>query len=338
MKCPKCDYLGFETGDRCKNCGYDFSLMTDPSPGDGDLLLREPDPFAGPNDWLNQLDRDIRLAPSSLPTPTPEALSPLALDAIAAPTAPAAARAATAVDLDPVVEPPRTAARRVTPPLPLFQPGALDDDEPLIKMPAAPRAPLAVRRTPETPRLRAVPKPARRIETAAAPAEPVLDFQDDPAADTPIHTDRAPAPHAAHASAVTAEASRRLAALALDNAILFSIDGIVIYLTLQMAALTLSDWRMLPVLPLLAFLLLVKGAYFCAFTLVGGQTIGKMAARIRVVTLDGRALDPPLAIRRTLAGALSLLSLGLTFIPVLIAADRRAVHDHVARTRVIAVG
>ena len=26
MKCPKCDYLGFETGDRCKNCGYDFSL------------------------------------------------------------------------------------------------------------------------------------------------------------------------------------------------------------------------------------------------------------------------------------------------------------------------
>ena len=27
MKCPKCDYLGFETGDRCKNCGYDFSLL-----------------------------------------------------------------------------------------------------------------------------------------------------------------------------------------------------------------------------------------------------------------------------------------------------------------------
>lgn len=26
MKCPKCGYLGFETGDRCKNCGFDFSL------------------------------------------------------------------------------------------------------------------------------------------------------------------------------------------------------------------------------------------------------------------------------------------------------------------------
>jgi len=28
MKCPKCLYIGFETGDRCKNCGYDFSLLT----------------------------------------------------------------------------------------------------------------------------------------------------------------------------------------------------------------------------------------------------------------------------------------------------------------------
>ena len=26
MKCPKCGYLGFETSDRCRNCGYDFSL------------------------------------------------------------------------------------------------------------------------------------------------------------------------------------------------------------------------------------------------------------------------------------------------------------------------
>src|SRR5262245_55439625 len=26
MKCPKCGYLGFEQVDRCRNCGYDFSL------------------------------------------------------------------------------------------------------------------------------------------------------------------------------------------------------------------------------------------------------------------------------------------------------------------------
>jgi uncharacterized RDD family membrane protein YckC len=30
MKCPKCGYLGFEHVDRCRNCGYDFSLAAMP--------------------------------------------------------------------------------------------------------------------------------------------------------------------------------------------------------------------------------------------------------------------------------------------------------------------
>ena len=42
MKCPKCDYLGFETGDRCKNCGYDFSLLAAPEPEPADLSLTLP--------------------------------------------------------------------------------------------------------------------------------------------------------------------------------------------------------------------------------------------------------------------------------------------------------
>jgi uncharacterized RDD family membrane protein YckC len=28
MKCPKCGYLGFEAVERCRNCGYDFSLTS----------------------------------------------------------------------------------------------------------------------------------------------------------------------------------------------------------------------------------------------------------------------------------------------------------------------
>ena len=144
MKCPKCDYLGFETGDRCKNCGYDFSLMTDSMVRDADLVLREPDSGSGPNDWLKQLDRDVELNPRATPEPAPGPLAPLPLDSVAA--------APTSVE----VEAPRAAPRRVAPSLPLFQPGSLDDDQPLIRMSAAPRAPLAVRRTPDTPRLRAV--------------------------------------------------------------------------------------------------------------------------------------------------------------------------------------
>jgi uncharacterized RDD family membrane protein YckC len=40
MKCPKCGYLGFEQVDRCRNCGYEFSLAPrDPTP---ELPLHDP--------------------------------------------------------------------------------------------------------------------------------------------------------------------------------------------------------------------------------------------------------------------------------------------------------
>lgn len=29
MRCPKCHYISFESGDRCRNCGYDFSLTAE---------------------------------------------------------------------------------------------------------------------------------------------------------------------------------------------------------------------------------------------------------------------------------------------------------------------
>ena len=27
-KCPKCQYFSFDSGDRCRNCGYEFSLAS----------------------------------------------------------------------------------------------------------------------------------------------------------------------------------------------------------------------------------------------------------------------------------------------------------------------
>ena len=59
MKCPKCDYLGFETGDTCKNCGYDFSLIGDP---DGDPIEVDLDLD------LRSVDSDPALVPDSLGT------------------------------------------------------------------------------------------------------------------------------------------------------------------------------------------------------------------------------------------------------------------------------
>ena len=42
MKCPKCGYLGFETTDRCRNCGYDFSFAAPSLPSELPLRSRRP--------------------------------------------------------------------------------------------------------------------------------------------------------------------------------------------------------------------------------------------------------------------------------------------------------
>ena len=34
MKCPKCQYISFGNGSRCRNCGYEFSLTGEPPPAD----------------------------------------------------------------------------------------------------------------------------------------------------------------------------------------------------------------------------------------------------------------------------------------------------------------
>jgi len=85
MKCPKCQYITFDGGDRCRNCGYDFSLAVDlPAPDlqihDGlepvgpftDIPLRDaaPDTASLP---LFRRDRTDPDAPLLTPSPTPRA-------------------------------------------------------------------------------------------------------------------------------------------------------------------------------------------------------------------------------------------------------------------------
>lgn len=309
MKCPKCSYLGFETGDRCKNCGYDFSLIPEPprqADSDIDLALRSSDdtlPAFVP--WDDTFDISDPVLPA------PELLS--------------------------------IQAERTDRKLPLFAP-PFDPagDEPLIKLPATPRPPLAVRRTPDRPRSRAVPRPSRPIASAPAlelfteeaPAAPIVESAADVRARTAARL--APSlPQPAHAE--VSGAGPRLAAAAVDHVLLSAIDLTVVYFTLRMTGLTMADWAALPPVPLVAFLLLVKLSYFSAFTAVGGQTIGKMAARIQVVTTDDESVDGARAARRALAGAVSAALLGLGYLPALIGSERRALHDRVTRTRVIAL-
>jgi uncharacterized RDD family membrane protein YckC len=345
MKCPKCEYLGFETGDRCKNCGYDFSMLAaDDVIPDLDLQTHD-ETSPAPDAWLKELDQEFGIHQADDSTIDPFApATPTADDSIAptrvsdiAPTANGivptndSAIVPTRDGVPPTrVSPVATAAdSRNEPALPLFPPGRAGDDEPLIRLPAAPRAPLAVRRTPDAQRLRAFARSAPRE------SEPGFEFvpaaaERGGAAALPVGRARAVA-----AGVAASGAWARLQAVAIDHAILLAIDASVVYFTLKIAALTLADWRLVPLAPLMAFLLLLKFTYFSAFTAVGGQTIGKMGSGIRVIADDGTLVDPSRAVRRTLAGAVSLLTLGAGFAPAIFGADRRALHDRLAHTRVV---
>ena len=361
MKCPKCSYLGFNTGDRCKNCGYDFSLVTaDRDHGDieDDLEFRPSDDLTTAIEWDDSFDQAMTalasfpdISDSIPPTPDPAAITSEpalaetaqtnlpALDpgGIGSESAPPEAAPAEAAPVE--IAPAETA--RTNRGMSLFT-EAFDDfgDEPLITVPAAPRRPLAVRRTPRTPRLRVVPKASQSVAVRpalelwdAAPEMPLVESV--PEVHAGAVTAAAEPRSRAEEGGEVAGAARRLAAVALDHVLLFAIDLSVMYFTLRMVGLPLADWRALPLAPLAAFLLLIKLSYFWGFTAVGGQTIGKMAARIQVVTMESAPVDGGCALTRALAGAVSASVLGLGYLPALAGSDRLALHDYVTHTRVI---
>lgn len=286
MKCPKCGYLGFEPVDRCRNCGYEFSLAETAS--------------------LPELS--IRAEPPAL-----DPLADLAILDAAVPPVPDPAPVSSSSDL------------------PLF--GApLTSDEPLIRRPSPPRPPLAVRRaTPEVPRLRSEQPRAQPLE---------LDL-DTPIAPSGRTVRNAPAPlpewPAVDIEGASDDAGlgARLLAVILDLAVLASIDAVVIYFTMQICGITWNDLDILPKAPLIAFLLVQNGGYLVAFT-AGGQTLGKMATGIKVVTAGSRSqLDLGRAILRTACWVVLAVPAGLGFLTALFSSDHRGLHDRFARTRVV---
>lgn len=270
MKCAKCGYLGFESGDRCRNCGYELSLSE-----------------------LNTDMLDVTLHRGS-----DESRPPLDLDRIIGGPEPA---------------PPDD--------LPLF-----GDDKPLITSPPKPRAPLGVRRaTPEVPR-------ARARTTKTEPRADML-FDTPPAG---VVSDACDAARPAVESAeLPAGAASRILAATVDAALIVTLDAAVLYLTLRLLGLATAQTLELPLLPLLAFFLLLNGGYFVAFTAVGGQSIGKMALGIRVISQEESTVPIGRATVRTLAYLVSALPLGAGFLAGVFSGDGLALHDRLAHTRVV---
>lgn len=310
MKCPKCGYLGFEPADRCRNCGYDFSLSS--TQQEPDLPIRA-EPAAETKGAL----ADLSLVDAAMSKPLPGQLAADGERSFGATNGDAQA-AAPSVSV--------RGSRRGD--LPLFG-GSTADDLPLITKPSPPRSPLAVRRaTPEVPRMRPEPR------------APLLDLSTQTRAAVSDATTARPAPGEwADASGAsdgeTASVLARLFAVAVDLAILAAIDAVVVYFTMQICGLTLSDITILPKVPLTAFLVVQNGGYLVAFT-AGGQTLGKMMTGIRVISARG---DDPIkisrSILRTLVWTLLAVPAGLGFATALFSRERRGLHDYFAGTRVV---
>jgi len=133
-----------------------------------------------------------------------------------------------------------------------------------------------------------------------------------------------------------ATVTARILAVVIDLLLLSAIDAIVVYFTMQICGLTLEDLGVLPKGPLLAFLLVQNGGYLVAFT-AGGQTLGKMAAGIRVVPTESASLDLGHAFLRELMWFLLAVPVGLGFVTALFSRDHRGLHDRFAGTRVVRV-
>jgi uncharacterized RDD family membrane protein YckC len=137
-----------------------------------------------------------------------------------------------------------------------------------------------------------------------------------------------------------APAGARIFAAIIDLTIVGGIDAAILYLTLRILDLHMADARALPIVPFLAFLLLLNGSYFAAFVAAGGQTIGKMASGIRVVpgasgSDHSERVPVGSAIVRAAAYLVSALPAGVGFLPGLMSSDHRALHDRLADTRVV---
>jgi uncharacterized RDD family membrane protein YckC len=79
----------------------------------------------------------------------------------------------------------------------------------------------------------------------------------------------------------------------------------------------------------------VTACFFVGFWVRGGQTLGMMAWRIKLVARTGGPVDLPTSVRRFLVACISFLCFGLGFLWALIDPKRLTWHDRISGTRIV---
>lgn len=197
---------------------------------------------------------------------------------------------------------------------------ALDDDD----LPLRPRDDVRPAITFETPRPSAPPRDAgrRAVLEEPSPASSSWDLGLSPRAEEPRPVER------------PAVGFERLYAAVLDVAVLAPIWAAIVYFASRSARVAIPALQ--PAWPwlvgYLAFIGLVYAGYFTGTT---GQTLGKMAAGLRVVDAAGQPPGYMRAFTRAIIGTCGVLAAGSGLLPMLFDPARRALHDRLFRTRVI---
>ena len=316
MKCPKCQYLGFDGHMRCRNCGYDLTLAT---------TADAPPPSPAPPSGSTDPDLPLRVEPSA------REQARAAIRQRVGGAAPAPAHES----FD----------------LPLFaMPGA--EDSPIAATPPIARPPLSVRRPAgDTPRPRPPATPPRleeprleldlqpvevqsEPEPVALPARAELEETSRVDALEPAPSIGAPIGDMSEAETSASLLARLLAGL-VDAVLLAALGVAIVFGTLRVAGLPVADaWR-LPVGPLAAFLALLTVGYLAMCTVLAGQTAGKALLGLRVVDVEGRPVRFGPSVVRAVLQVVTVPLLGLGFLPAALTPDRRTLYDRLTNTVVI---
>jgi uncharacterized RDD family membrane protein YckC len=296
MRCPKCQYISFDSGDRCRNCGYEFALAPEESPVDVTIARDEPGPGRLHDASLTAFEATL--------TPTEDELAEAEVE-----TLDAARPLPTASDL------------------PLFTERVADDQAPLVMPPAVPRAPLSVRRANPA---------ARAHRRSAAPEELSLDLAGGTGGADAVDSDQgqAPALEAGDLAGIVRRAFAGIIDVVILGTIGALVFYLTLRLC-ELAPDEWQTLPLVPLAAFLLLLcggyfvlFTAAGGQTIGKMATGIRVVAGPPGDHTRVSFGG-------AVMRTVACLGSVAALGAGFLPVLFSADRRAFHDRVADTRVV---
>ena len=102
---------------------------------------------------------------------------------------------------------------------------------------------------------------------------------------------------------------------------------------MELLEFSFSAFNIVPAFSFVLVLLLLDFCYFVVLTVVGGQTVGKMAFGLRVEEFGGSLARSVHAVIRTVICVFSLMPVGLGYRGGLFPGEQ-AVHDIISNTRV----